>query len=89
MRARIEERQEKLKAGNKDEEMSKEQQAALLNNLSKQLESLESAYTVEQQRQQLLMKQKLNQRKVKMEKARKLKDQLDRSEAAAASKDMK
>lgn len=78
-----------MKAGNKDEEMSKEQQAALLNNLSKQLESLESAYTVEQQRQQLLMKQKLNQRKVKMEKARKLKDQLDRSEAAAASKDMK
>lgn len=89
MRARIEERQEKLKAGNKDEEMSKEQQAALLNNLSKQLESLESAYTVEQQRQQLLMKQKLNQRKEKMEKARKLKDQLERSEAAAASKDMK
>lgn len=78
-----------MKAGNKDEEMSKEQQAALLNNLSKQLESLESAYTVEQQRQQLLMKQKLNQRKGKMEKARKLKDQLDRSEAAAASKDMK
>lgn len=35
LRARIEERQEKLKAGNKDEEMSKEQQAALLNNLSK------------------------------------------------------
>jgi len=89
LRARIEERQEKLKAGNKDEEMSKEQQAALLNNLSKQLESLESAYTVEQQRQQLLMKQKLNQRKEKMEKARKLKAQLDRSEAAAASKDMK
>ena len=35
------------------------------------------------------MKQKLNQRKEKMEKARKLKDQLERQEAAAASKDMK
>ena len=51
LRARIEERQEKIKYSNKDSEMTKEQQAALLNNLSKQLESLESAYTVEQQRQ--------------------------------------
>ena len=51
LRALIEERQEKIKSSNKDSEMTKEQQAALLNNLSKQLESLESAYTVEQQRQ--------------------------------------
>jgi len=35
LRTRIQERQEKLKAGNKEEEMSKDQQAALLNNLSK------------------------------------------------------
>lgn len=47
LRARIEDRQEKMKASNKDSAMTKEQQAALLNNLSKQLESLESAYTVE------------------------------------------
>jgi len=46
--------------------------------LKSQLESLDSAYTVEQQRQNFLMKQKLNMRKDKFEKARKLKDQLER-----------
>ena len=48
LRARIEERQEKIKQGNKDEGLTAEQQEALLKNLSKQLESLDSAYVVEQ-----------------------------------------
>lgn len=47
LRARIQERADKLKAGNKDEEMTKEQQASLLNNLSKQLESIDNAWIVE------------------------------------------
>ena len=47
LRARIEERQQKLKQGNKDEGLTKEQKEALLSNLSKQLESLDSAYIVE------------------------------------------
>ena len=81
LRARIEERQEKIKQGNKDEGLTAEQQEALLKNLSKQLESLDSAYIVEQQRQQLIMKQKMMARKDKMEKAQKLKEQLDRQEA--------
>jgi hypothetical protein len=42
--------------------MTKEQQAALLNNLTKQLESLDSAYIVEQKRQHLAMKHKLASR---------------------------
>ena len=82
LRARIEERQQKLKQGNKDEGLTKEQKEALLSNLSKQLESLDSAYIVESQRQQLLMKQRLANRKEKMEKARKLKEQLERQEQA-------
>ena len=48
LRARIEERQQKIKEGNKDEGLTAEQQEALLKNLSKQLESLDSAYIVEQ-----------------------------------------
>ena len=50
LRARIQERQEKIKQTNKDEGLTQEQQEALLKNLSKQLESLDSAYSVEQQR---------------------------------------
>jgi len=48
LKARIEERQEKIKLGSKDEGLTAEQQEALLKNLSKQLESLDSAYIVEQ-----------------------------------------
>merc|ERR1712048_23999 len=51
LRARIEVRQEKIKQTTKDEGLTQEQQEALLKNLSKQLESLDSAYLVEQQRQ--------------------------------------
>lgn len=47
LRARIEERQDKLKNSNKDEGMTAEQQEALLKNLNKQLASLDSAYSVE------------------------------------------
>lgn len=89
LRARIEERQDKLKNSNKDEGMTAEQQEALLKNLNKQLASLDSAYSVEQQRQRLFMKQKLAIRKEKMEKARALKDKLERQDAIQAAKDMK
>lgn len=80
LRARIEERQQKIKQGNKDEGLTQEQKEALLSNLSKQLESLDSAYIVEQQRQQLLMKQRMSNRKDRMLKAKKLKEQLERQE---------
>lgn len=89
LRARIEERQEKIKQGNKDEGLTHEQQEALLKNLQKQLESLDSAYGLEQQRQNLMMKQKLALRKEKMDKARSLKEKLERQEAIQAAKDMK
>ena len=88
MRARIQERQDKLKAGNKDEEMTREQQAALLNNLSKRYESMDNAWVVEQQRQQLLLKKELAKRKEKMEKARQLKEKLEKQEELSASKNM-
>lgn len=51
LRARIEERQEKIKQGNKDEGLTEAQKDALLKNISNQLQSLDSAYNVEQQRQ--------------------------------------
>jgi len=88
LRARIQERQDKLKAGNKDEEMTREQQAALLNNLSKRYESMDNAWVVEQQRQQLLLKKELAKRKEKMEKARQLKEKLEKQEELSASKNM-
>lgn len=56
LRERIEKQQEKIKQSNKDEGLTQEQQEALLKNLKAQLESLDSAYNVEQQRQQLMMK---------------------------------
>lgn len=60
----------------------------MLTNLSKQLESLDSAYLVEQKRQALMMKQRQAARKEKAEKARKLREQLERQEAAEAAKNM-
>ena len=54
--------------------MTQEQQEALLKNLESQLKSLDSAYNVEQQRQILLMKQKLALRKEKVDRAQKLRD---------------
>lgn len=89
LRARIQERADKLKAGNKDEEMTKEQQASLLNNLSKQLESIDNAWIVEQQRQQLVLKAKMALKKDKNARARKLKEQLEQQEASQATKNMK
>jgi len=69
--------------------MTQEQQEALLKNLESQLKSLDSAYNVEQQRQILLMKQKLALRKEKVDRAQKLRDQLklqEEKEATAAIK---
>lgn len=69
--------------------MTQEQQEALLKNLKSQLESLDSAYTVEQQRQQFIMKQKLAQRKDKVERAQKLRDQLKLQEEKEATANIK
>ena len=88
LRARIEERQQKIKQGNKDEGLTQEQKEALLSNLSKQLESLDSAYIVEQQRQQLLMKQRMSNRKDRMLKAKKLKEQTKRQWTYATTTNM-
>lgn len=88
LRARIEERQQKIKQGNKDEGLTEAQKEALLKNISKQLQALDSSYNVEKQRQQLAMKQRLAGRKDMAEKARKLKEEIERKEASAATKNM-
>ena len=82
LRSRIQEHQDKLKAGNKDQEMTKEQQALLINNLERQLASLDNAWIVEQQRQQLVLKNKIAQRKEHLEKAKKLRATIEQKEAA-------
>ena len=82
--ARIEERREKIKQGNKDEGITEAQKEELMKNLSKQLESLTNAYDVEKRRQALAMNQKLAARKEKIVKANKLKQQLEKQEAAQA-----
>ena len=89
LRSRIQEHQDKLKAGNKDQEMTKEQQALLINNLERQLASLDNAWIVEQQRQQLVLKNKIAQRKEHLEKAKKLRATIEQKEAAQASKNMR
>ena len=74
-----------MHTGNKDEGLTEAQKEALLKNISKQLQALDSSYNVEKQRQQLAMKQRLAGRKDMAEKARKLKEEIERKEASAAT----
>merc|ERR1712110_424552 len=89
LQERIEKQKEKIKQSNKQEGMTQEQQEALLKNLDNQLKSLDSAYTVEQQRQNYLMKQKLEMRKEKVARAQKLRDQLKAQEEKEATEAIK
>lgn len=61
----------------------------LINNLERQLASLDNAWIVEQQRQQLVLKNKIAQRKEHLEKAKKLRATIEQKEAAQASKNMR
>lgn len=61
----------------------------LINNLERQLASLDNAWIVEQQRQQLVLKNKIAQRREHLEKAKKLRATIEQKEAAQASKNMR
>lgn len=68
LQKKIEERKDKLKKQNEVQGMTKEEQDVMLKNLEFQLESLDNAYFNEQRRQELVLKQRMEQRKAKQEK---------------------
>lgn len=61
-----------------DEGLTKEEQEAMIKNYQTQLEMLDSAYTAEQRRQQLIMRAKLENRKNRMIKVQQLKKEMDK-----------
>jgi len=52
-----------------------------MNNYKNQLEMLDSAYAAEQRRQMLAMKQKADQRRIRSQKAKEMKEKLDKERA--------
>lgn len=76
--SRLAERKERAKNRPKIEGLSKEEQEALMNNYKNQLEMLDSAYAAEQRRQMLAMKQKADQRRLRTQKAKELKEKLEK-----------
>lgn len=52
-----------------------------MNNYKNQLEMLDSAYAAEQRRQMLAMKQKADQRRIRLQKAKELKEKLEKERA--------
>lgn len=89
LQKKIEERKDKLKKQNEVQGMTKEEQEVMLKNLEFQLESLDNAYFNEQRRQELALKQRMEQRKAKQEKMRALQEKLEKEEEAKMSKGMK
>lgn len=75
---RIQERREKLKKAVDYESLSKEEQEELLRNYPEQLAHLDSAYSAEQRRQQLLMKAKQDNRKKRLIKVQQLKTAIEK-----------
>jgi len=78
---RLAERKERAKNRPKIEGLSKEEQEALMNSYKSQLEMLDSAYAAEQRRQMLAMKQKADQRRIRSQKAKELKEKLEKERA--------
>lgn len=78
---RLAERKERAKNRPKIEGLSKEEQEAMMNVYKNQLELLDSAYAAEQRRQMLAMKQKADQRRIRTQKARELREKLEAERA--------
>lgn len=81
IRKRIQERKERVKKTKVDEGLTKEEQEAMIKNYQTQLEALDSAYTAEQRRQQLIMRAKLENRKNRMVKVKQLKQEMEKKPA--------
>lgn len=80
------ERKERLKMRPRDEGLTDEQKAALLNDYKSQLEQLDSAFDAERARQRLFMSQKARAREQGLQKKRdaKAKAEAEASKNAAA-----